>query len=388
MPPPFAAGLSQWSSGNGTPGSETYAGAGGGVFVPADQDFGGCLELIKVNGTQQVRWMGETPILPGLFLRVTARVKCLAGSLPSVRIAAFPATATDALVPGVTQSGPTKVIAAYGQVVEVSAIIATSNRTGVDMAWPLTVNHAHVGLDFTGPNGAMLRVDDLVVEDITGAFLRDMMAQVDVRDYGAKGNGTTNDAPAFVAADAAAGGREVLVPKGTYLLDGDVTFQNPVRFEGRVTMPALRRLILRRNFDLNAYVDAFGNEEVAFRKAYQALLSFADHESLDLCGRRVTLTAPMDMQAADPARTTFARRRVIRNGQFQPAEGAAWADAVVTSQASYAVASPTTLTNVANIPVGSVVTGNGVGREVYVRAVDVAGRRVTLSAELFGAAGT
>jgi hypothetical protein len=96
----------------------------------------------------------------------------------------------------------------------------------------------------------------------------------------------------------------------------------------------------------------------------------------------------MDMRAADPARTTFARRRVIRNGQFQPAEGAAWADAVVTSQASYAVASPTTLTNVANIPVGSVVTGNGVGREVYVRAVDVAGRRVTLSAELFGAAGT
>ncbi len=158
-----------------------------------------------------------------------------------------------------------------------------------------------------------------------------------------------------------------------------------------MTTPASHRLILRRNFDLNAYVDAFGNEEVAFRKAYQALLSFADHESLDLCGRRVTLTAPMDMQAADPARTTFARRRVIRNGQFQPAEGAAWADAVVTSQASYAVASPTTLTNVANIAniaVGSLVTGNGVGREVYVRAVDVAGRRVTLSAELFGAAGT
>lgn len=391
MPPPFAAGLSQWSSGNGTPGSETYAGAGGGVFVPADQDFGGCLELIKVNAIQQVRWMGDTPILPGLFLRVTARVKCLAGSLPSVRVAAFAATSADAAVPGVVAFGPAKAIASYGQVVEVSAIVATSNRAGVDMSWPLTVHHAHIGLDFTGPNGAMLRVDDLVVEDITGAFLRDMMAQVDVRDYGAKGNGTTNDAPAFAAADAAAAGREVLVPKGTYLLDGDVTFQNLVRFEGRVTMPGARRLILQRNFDLNAYFDAFGSEEVAFRKAFQALLNFADHEGLDLCGRRVTLTAPMDMQAADPSRTAFAQRRVIRNGQFQAADTAAWADTVATSQASYAVSSPTTLTNVANIAniaVGSLVTGNGVGREVYVRAVDVARQRLTLSAELFGAAGT
>lgn len=299
MPPPFAAGLAQWSSGNGTPGSETYAGAGGGVFVPADQDFGGCLELVKVNATQQVRWMGGTPVLPGLFLRVTARVKCIGGSLPSVRSAAFAATAATA--------GPARVVAAYGQVVEVSAIISTSNRRGVDLVWPLATDHAHVGLDLAGPNGGIVRVDDLVVEDITGAFPRDMMAQVDVRDFGAKGN----DAPAFAAADAAALGREVLVPRGTYLLDGDVTFQNRVRFEGRVTLPGARKLILQRNFDLNSYVDAFGSEEVAFRKAYQALLNFADHESLDLCGRRVTLTAPMNMQAADPSRTAFAQRRVI-----------------------------------------------------------------------------
>jgi hypothetical protein len=45
MPQPFAAGLDQWSSGNGTPESDTYANAVNAAFVPADQDFGGALEL-------------------------------------------------------------------------------------------------------------------------------------------------------------------------------------------------------------------------------------------------------------------------------------------------------------------------------------------------------
>ena len=44
-PLPFAAGLSVWSSGDGTPGSDTYAVSGSGVFVAADQDFAGCLEV-------------------------------------------------------------------------------------------------------------------------------------------------------------------------------------------------------------------------------------------------------------------------------------------------------------------------------------------------------
>ena len=40
MPLPFAAGLGVWSSGDGTPGSDTYAISRSGVFVSADQDFG------------------------------------------------------------------------------------------------------------------------------------------------------------------------------------------------------------------------------------------------------------------------------------------------------------------------------------------------------------
>ncbi len=40
-PLPFSAGLSLWSSDDGTPGSDTYAISGSGVFVAADADFTG-----------------------------------------------------------------------------------------------------------------------------------------------------------------------------------------------------------------------------------------------------------------------------------------------------------------------------------------------------------
>lgn len=93
MPLPFASGRSVWSSGNGTPGSDTYAGSGGGVFVPADQDFGGCLGILKSASTRRLRYMGETTILPGRYLQVTARVKAVARALTAVRIAGFPANA-------------------------------------------------------------------------------------------------------------------------------------------------------------------------------------------------------------------------------------------------------------------------------------------------------
>ena len=99
----------------------------------------------------------------------------------------------------------------------------------------------------------------------------------------------------------------------------------------------------------------FGDEELGFRKAFQALLNFADHESLDLNGRRIEVTAPIDMQAAVNNKTTFATRRAIRNGQFNVVDGPAWAPDVVTSQASYSTANDRMLTavaNIANVPVG------------------------------------
>ena len=130
---------------------------------------------------------------------------------------------------------------------------------------------------------------------------------------------------------------------------------------------------------------------MAFKKAWQCLINASDHESLDLCGRRINVSEPIDMAAAVPNRTEYAQRRVIRNGQFYVENGSDWDDTVVTSQAFYSVSSPYKLSNVANvanIPVGSLVTAAGVGREVYVRSKNVAKQEIELSQPLYDAAGT
>lgn len=389
MPPPFADGLAVWSSGDGTPGSDTYAGSGPGAFVSADQNFDGCLELLKTEATLRVRYMGETPILPGCYLRVTARVKAVAGVLPEVRIAGTPRQGA-VTMSGLVTHGPAVQLQAYGEVVEISAIIGTGQRGGVDMVWQ-GATHGHLGIDLSGATGGVVRVDDLQVEDVTHIYLRDLLGLVDVRDYGAVGDGVTDDRNAFEAADAASNGREVLVPAGTYFLGSSTTIQSQIRFEGQVVLPSDKALILQRNFDYPSYLDAFGNEEEAFRRAYQALLNFSDHESLDLGGRRIALSKPIDMQAAEGTKSAFEVRRVIRNGQFEPISGPAWDPEVVTSQASYQTSSPTTLssvTNAANIPVGALVEGPGVGREIYVKEVNIAAQTVTLSQPLYDAVGT
>tara|TARA_B100000780_G_C21055733_1_gene424131 strand:+ start:726 stop:1127 length:402 start_codon:yes stop_codon:yes gene_type:complete len=75
MPPAFGNGLGVWSSGDGTARSDTYANAANVAFVPADQDSSGCLEIQKTTTTTRLRYMGGTPLLPGCYLRVSARIK-------------------------------------------------------------------------------------------------------------------------------------------------------------------------------------------------------------------------------------------------------------------------------------------------------------------------
>ncbi|MBR9762407.1 MAG: right-handed parallel beta-helix repeat-containing protein [Rhodobacteraceae bacterium] len=391
MPPAFENGLDQWSSGDGTPGSDTYQGNPNAAIIAADQDFSGCLELLKGSTTQKLRYMGKTPILPGCYLRISARVKAVSGNFPSVRIAGWAGDTSDAHVTGLTETGPAITLSSYGEVREVSAIVGSGDRDGVDMAWGTTPVYGHFGLDLTGANGGIVRIDDIVIEDVTDVFLRDMLAWVDVRDFGAKGDGVTDDLAAFMAADAAADGRLVKIPEGTYYLSDSMTFDNRAQFDGTLTMPAAAILSLTKDFHLPAYIDAFKDEELAFRKAFQSLLNNADHESLDMGGRRIKVTQPIDMQAALANKTSYAQRRHICNGQFDCAGGAAWDTDITTSQGTYDPAKSdelTGVTNIANIQPGSLVGGNGVGREVYVTSVNVAQQKLTLSLPLHDAAGT
>lgn len=135
MPPEFEAGLDVWSSGEGTPGSDTYDGVPNAAIVVADADFAGCLELQKLASTQKLRYMGKTPLLPGCYLQVKARIKAVSGALPTVRIAAWAGDSSDSHVAGVIEVGSSTTLTSYGTVVEVSAIIGTGSRAGVDMPW-------------------------------------------------------------------------------------------------------------------------------------------------------------------------------------------------------------------------------------------------------------
>lgn len=391
LPLPFAAGLDQWSSGDGTPGSDTYEGAANAALVPADQDFGGALELQKTETVQKLRYMRETPILPGCYLQIRVRIKAIAGNLPTVRIAGFAGGAGGAALPGVALSGLEVALTTYGEVVELRAIVGTGARAGVDLVWGRAALFGHFGIDLTGPSGGIVRIDDIEIEDVSAVFLSKIVSAVDVRDYGALGDGVTDDHAAFEAADTAAQGRDVIVPAGTYFLGQSTTIQSRIRFEGRVVMPDAAILALTGNFDLPAYIDAFGDSELAFRKAYQALLNNPGHVALDLRGRKVALRAPIDMAAAVGNRTSYNQRHVIENGQFSVFPGSAWETEVLTSQATYDPAEAKRLSavvDVANIPVGALIEGTGVGREVYVTAKNVAAQRLDISQPLFDAAGT
>ncbi|ATX67312.1 glycosyl hydrolase family 28-related protein [Roseinatronobacter bogoriensis] len=390
MPPPFSAGLDVWSQSTGRPGTNTYDTAAFAVFVPGDPDFGGCLEIQKVFATTRLRWMGEVPIQPGRYLRIRARIKVTGGVMPDVSVAAWAGDTTGTEIGGITTTGPVTTLTQYGEVVEVSAIVGTGARPGVDMVWPINVAFAHFGLDLTGPTGGIVRIDDLIIEDVTSAYIADILGVVDVRDFGALGDGTSDDRPAFSAAIAVAGSRSLLVPEGDYFIGSDLTIPLPVTFRGTLTMPENAVLILHRNFDLPGYSAAFGNDEAGFCKGLQALFHTNAHTTFDMMGRRVQLSAPVDVFALAGIDNTSSRR-ILANGQLDAVDSANWDTVAVTRTANYTVANATRLSdisNIAGVPVGSRLSGVGVGREVYVRARNTGANHVTLSQPLHGGSGT
>ncbi len=390
-PPGFGAGLAAWSREDGLSGQPTWAGVPNAAIVPADQDFGTCLEILKQDDVTRLRFTGETPILPGTYLRISARIKAVAGNLPQVRVAGWAGTAGRVHVTGLAETGPVASLTAYGQIVEVAAVVGTGRRGGVNLPWGLAPALGHFGLDLIGPNGGAVRIESIRIDDVTAAFLPGMLDWVDVRDFGAVGDGTTDDRAAFLAADAAARGGEIVVPDGEFFIGSDLSLKAPVRFKGTLRMPRAARLSLQGRFDFPTYAEAFGDETEGLRRAVQALMGYTDHGTLDLCGRRVDLTEPLDVAAAAPGLSGFSNRRVICNGQISAVAGPAFASRVVTSTGVYDPARPEELRavpQIAQIEVGARVTGPGVGREVYVQAVNVATATLTLSQPLYGGAGT
>ncbi|MTH63627.1 glycosyl hydrolase family 28-related protein [Paracoccus shanxieyensis] len=391
MPREFRAGLSFWSRTDGTPNSPNWAGQTNAAVVPADEDFGSCLEILKLQDMTSLRYMQRTPISPGTYLRISTRVKAIAGNLPNVRIAAFAGDSSGAAVPGLLTFAPAVSLTGYGNVVEVSAIVGSGRRDGVDMPWGRNAAFGYFGLDLMGDNNGSVRIENFVIEDVTAAFMPGMLDWVDVRDFGALGNGVADDRAAFVAANQAAGGGQILVPQGTYFIGSDLSLSAPTRFTGTLRMPRNARLALTGKFDFSTYASAFGDETEGMKRALQALFGFTDHSVLDLNGRVVHLTEPMTASTFAPGLTTFANRRVITNGQIAIVPGPAWATRTVGGVGTYNPNQPLQLSgvsNIANIEIGSRISGNGVGREVYVNGRNIGAGTLSLSQPLFGGAGT
>ena len=234
MPPPFSAGLNLWSREDGLSGQGSYLAQANAAFVPADQDFAGCLELSKTLAVMKLRSFQAIPFQPGLYLRVTAKVKAVSGPFPSVRIAGWAENSSGGNVAAAEQTGPSTLLTTYGQVVTVSAIIGSGDRQGVDMVWGLAPVLGHLGLDLTGATGGVIRIEDIVIEDVTDIFFSVRFNWVDVRDYGAIGDGVTDDLAAFNAADNAAAGKIVLVSPGIYKLSTSMSISRgpPARPSG------------------------------------------------------------------------------------------------------------------------------------------------------------
>ncbi len=210
----------------------------------------------------------------------------------------------------------------------------------------------------------------------------------DMRDYGAVGDGRQDCSDAFEAASAACRGGVVRVPPGVYRLGRDVTIDARVRIEGRLSQASEKTLLLRQNLDLGTYADAFGDAVEAFGRAFRALLASDEPASLDLGERHLDLRGPLDM-AAIAGRSVSREKCTLRGGRISAASSPAWDDGNVTSAARYdAFCRATRLTHlddVDGIEVGALVTGQGVGSGVFVRAIDRDARTIDLSQPLWGA---
>ena len=77
--------------------------------------------------------MGEVPVIAGAYIEIRARIKVMSGAFPSVRVAAWAGGSGGVHISGLDEFGPVQTMNTYGRVYEVSAIVGSGNRAGVEM---------------------------------------------------------------------------------------------------------------------------------------------------------------------------------------------------------------------------------------------------------------
>lgn len=387
-PKSFHDGLSFWRSNLFDKTSakiDTWSNA---KVVNNPDDAFGTLVIQKSSGKIQIVHHNPIPILIGQYLEVRTKIAIKSGTAVSAKIVAVPITSSGTVVVGAPSEGPTIALNQNGAAT-VTAVFGSGNRPGVDMDWGLDFESCYIGIEINGSGSSEVHIERIEINDATGHFLSTNSDWVDIRDFGAVGNGSHDCRAAIVAADKEAKGRAIFIPKGDYFVGDDITILSPVRAYGRLVCAEDTAVMLADNYNLHRYVHVFKDEYFAFTKALQALFRFTDHETLDLCGRKITLSGPIDLQKLVKVTTRNVSPLRIHNGQLSARSSSAWASDFVTSKASWSRDDANKLTNVANIDqiqMGSLVQGTGVGREVYVMSVDKTAKTLVLSAEISKAA--
>lgn len=168
MPPAFSEGLHDWSRGDGTPESDTYGDVNHlDVRIAQDEDFGCCLEICKSETIQRLRYMGEMPFRPGSYIEVSTRLKAIRGPRGLARIAALPGGRMGKPIPDLEATGNVVGLDIYHRTYEAVTVFGPEPLPGVDIVWGDRVLYAHVGLDIIGPNGGVVRIENLSVRDVT-----------------------------------------------------------------------------------------------------------------------------------------------------------------------------------------------------------------------------
>lgn len=166
-PPPFSEGLDDWSRTDGRPDSPTYEGAANVRLVDKDAEFGACLELRKIETVQRLRYMGEVPIQPGRYLAIRARIRAVSGPLALAQIAAWPGTVGGVPVTDLPTVGRLVPLKPDGAIIALRTVVGPVARPGVDLVWDSRVRYAHVGVDLSGRNQGVVRIESISVSDVT-----------------------------------------------------------------------------------------------------------------------------------------------------------------------------------------------------------------------------
>ena len=387
LPKRFNEGLNYWRNDLAASSVTTLDADPNFTLSTQANDTYGQLIVNKSNSTMAAVHGSLIPIIATQYLEVKFKIQLLSGSAPNVKIIGAATTSTGTPLPANSRNGPSVELVS-GIEMEVSAIIGSGARPGVDLVWQTDVAGAYFGLELTGPNGGTVLVKDMQISDVSAAFLSMHSGMIDIRDYGGIGDGTTDCRDAFIAADAEANGRTLFLPEGDFYIGSELTIHSPLRCTGRIVADDATPIMLIHRYDLETYFHAFKNEEVAFRKGFQALFKFSDHNIFDMRGRRVELTAPVRFKELLPDISRVTYQRTICNGELRAWNSSQWNDSVATSSARYdGIQDPLVLSNVQNISqidIGSNIHGSGVGRDVFVVDKNESAKTITLNRELYG----